>query len=263
VLTIDNGQGKTASESVVIDVREDLPVSDISVEYKDGGNGNSSDNMINPHLRIANNGSSAIAYQDLSIRYWFTSEDTNSLNFWCDWAQLGTSNVTGVFGEANGMDYLEVSFGTAAGNIGSAGNSGDIQTRFAKTNWSPFDETNDYSYNGTITSYTATDKVTLYLNGTLVWGVEPAANFRNQPENAISKIVVTPNPVVDNLILRNTSSLRDATIKITNLSGRVFYTKQVQENTKSISLDFNELQAGVYFVQIIQNENITVRQVVK
>jgi cellulose 1,4-beta-cellobiosidase len=42
-----------------------------------------------------------------------------------------------------------------------------------KTDWSNFDESNDYSYDPTKTSYQDWNKVTLYKGGTLVWGIEP------------------------------------------------------------------------------------------
>jgi hypothetical protein len=46
-------------------------------------------------------------------------------------------------------------------------------TRMNKSDWQNFNEANDYSYDGTKTSFADWNKVTLYRNGTLVWGVEP------------------------------------------------------------------------------------------
>jgi cellulose 1,4-beta-cellobiosidase len=43
----------------------------------------------------------------------------------------------------------------------------------SKADWSNFNEANDYSYDPTKTAYANWDRVTLYRNGTLVWGVEP------------------------------------------------------------------------------------------
>jgi hypothetical protein len=69
--------------------------------------------------------------------------------------------------------YLEVSFTAAAGSLAAGASSGDIQTRFNKNDWSAFNETNDYSY-GTNTAYADTTKVTVLVNGQLVWGTPPA-----------------------------------------------------------------------------------------
>lgn len=263
-LQVDNGLGGVDTDTITIQVQDVLPVSDISVEYRDGGNGNSSDNMINPHLKIVNDGNTAVAYSDLTIRYWFTSEENKDLNFWCDWAQLGTSNVKGVFGEANGVDYLEISFDATAGTIAGLTNSGDIQTRFAKANWSGFDETNDYSYDSSKTSYTTHDKITLYRSGGLIWGAEPVAPFKSQQiENTALKVTVSPNPVVNDLTLNTNSSLKHASVKVTDFSGKIFYEKQVQNDTDMVKLDFTQLQSGIYFVQIRQGQNMTVKQVIK
>ena len=69
--------------------------------------------------------------------------------------------------------YLEVGFGSGAGSLAAGASTGDIQNRFNKTDWSNFDETNDYSY-GTNTSYADATKVTVYVNGTLAHGTEPS-----------------------------------------------------------------------------------------
>jgi hypothetical protein len=69
--------------------------------------------------------------------------------------------------------YLEVGFTAGAGTLGAGANIGDAQLRLNKTDWSNFTESNDYSWSGTQTSYADSTKVTVYVNGTLVWGTEP------------------------------------------------------------------------------------------
>ncbi len=41
------------------------------------------------------------------------------------------------------------------------------------TGYPDFNQANDYSFNPADTSFTDSTTVTLYLNGTLVWGTEP------------------------------------------------------------------------------------------
>jgi hypothetical protein len=48
-----------------------------------------------------------------------------------------------------------------------------MQLRLNKTDWSNFTETDDYS-RGTNTTYADTTKITVYVNGQLVWGTEPS-----------------------------------------------------------------------------------------
>jgi len=238
-------------------------LSDLVVAYRDGGNGSATDNMINPHLRLVNNGTQAVAYSNLTIRYWFTSEENNTLNFWCDWAQLGTGFVNGTFGTANGMDYLEISLDAGAGSLDAGQNSGPLQTRFAKANWSPFNETDDYSYNATSTSFSPNDKITLYVNGSLVWGIEPTVGLAKASQVEKAKIMASPNPVIHELTLNAKTSLKNATVQIIDFSGRVFFTKEIKKDTKVTKLDFNPFQSGTYLIQIQQGNNVTVKQVIK
>ena len=98
------------------------------------------------------------------------------MNSWIDWAQIGGSNVLRTFVSASGtnMDmYVELSFTAGAGSIAAGGQSGEIQLRMSKDDWSNFNESKDYSLDPTKTSYADWNKVTLYQNGTLVWGTEP------------------------------------------------------------------------------------------
>ncbi|MDC0740719.1 hypothetical protein [Polyangium mundeleinium] len=69
--------------------------------------------------------------------------------------------------------YAEVGFTAAAGSVPAGGQSGEIQLRFNKDNWSNYNEANDYSCDPTKTSFANYAKVTLYRNGALVWGTEP------------------------------------------------------------------------------------------
>ncbi|MGB8981653.1 MAG: cellulose binding domain-containing protein, partial [Anaerolineales bacterium] len=112
--------------------------------------------------------------------YWFTREGTAGQNFFCDWSAIsgGCSNLSGAFvalspARTGANFYLEISFTSAAGSIAAGGQSGEIQARFAKADWSNYTETGDYSFDLTKTSFTDWDHVTLYRNGVLVWGIEP------------------------------------------------------------------------------------------
>jgi hypothetical protein len=149
------------------------------VQYR-AADTNAGDNQIKPHFNIVNAGTSSVPLSELKIRYWFTREGTQNQNFWCDWSAIpgSCSNVSGAFVQVNpartGANfYLEVSFAAAAGSLAAGGQSGDIQARFAKTDWSNYTETGDYSFDPTKISFADWTHVTLYRNGVLVWGTEP------------------------------------------------------------------------------------------
>ena len=121
-----------------------------------------STNTINGTLKITNTGSAEIYLSDLKIRYYFTRDSGNyQLNFFCDYASINSSispyyrsitgNVTGKFvtmskSVESAGSYLEISFDGGAGTL-AVGNKFDINFRFAKADWSNFDQSNDYSFN--------------------------------------------------------------------------------------------------------------------
>ena len=82
---------------------------------------------------------------------------------------------------ANADHYLELTFSAAAGTLAPYADTGDIQARINKTDWSNYTQTNDYSFDATKTAYADWNKVTLYYNGALVWGAEPGGAPVNTP----------------------------------------------------------------------------------
>ncbi len=139
-------------------------------------NSNATDNQIYATFNIKNTGASAVNLSDVKLRYYFTKDGNANLNFYKDYAQIGASNVNGTIVSTTGTNadtYLELSFSAAAGSIAPGGQTGDIQIRIAKSDWSNFNENNDYSFDGTKTAFADWNKVTLYHNNTLVWGIEP------------------------------------------------------------------------------------------
>lgn len=145
-----------------------VPEGDLIVEYL-AADTNPYDNQIKPHFNIVNRGSTAVNLSDLKLRYYFSKDGGQAMNAWIDWAQIGSSHIQSSFTD----EYVELSFTSQAGRISPNGESGPIQLRMSKNDWSNFDETNDYSFNPSITSFAPWERVTLYLNGQLVWGIEP------------------------------------------------------------------------------------------
>ncbi|GFN30087.1 cellulase family glycosylhydrolase [Paenibacillus xylaniclasticus] len=154
------------------------PTGNLVVQYK-VNNANANDNMAYATFNIKNTGTTAVNLSNLKLRYYLTKDSSNAgLSFWTDYAQIGTSTVSGTFysispAKTKADTYLELSFSSAAGSIPAGGQTGDIQIRIAKTDWSNLDESNDYSFDGTKSAFADWDKVTLYQSGTLVWGIEP------------------------------------------------------------------------------------------
>jgi hypothetical protein len=134
-------------------------------------------------IQLINNGTTAIPLSQLTVKYWYTYDTTPIVtqNPACTYA-LGTSCANTTI--STGTDFVAVSpaktnadfyftfgFTTAAGNL-AAGATAELGPGFNKNDFSNYTQTNDYSYNSS-TTFATTTKVTVYLGGALVYGVEP------------------------------------------------------------------------------------------
>ena len=149
----------------------------LKAQYK-VNDGSATDNQIKPGLRVVNTGSTRLALSDITLRYWYTADGAQSQRYSCDYAVVGCSNITGTFGTpaypASTADrYLEIGFKSTAGSLAPGASSGEIQSRINKSDWSSYNEANDYSYGASQTSFADWSKVTVYYKGALVWGTEP------------------------------------------------------------------------------------------
>lgn len=161
-------QNNSSSGTFTVDNIKLIGLPAISLKYR-AADTKASDNHIKPHLDIENKGPDSVSLSDLTIRYWYTADGDKEQALHCDYALVGCSRIKGSFGS----DYVEIGFQPEAGTIAPGGQSGEIQLRFNKTDWSNYDETNDYSYDGTKKSYSEWNRITVYHKGVLVWGKEP------------------------------------------------------------------------------------------
>lgn len=150
----------------------------LSVEYECGDTSPMSQNP-KPYLQIVNNGSAAVDLSTLTIRYFYTKDGSPATDqsFDCDYAQIGCTAISATFGAwtgTNADEYLEISFQAGAGTLGPGAGTGPIQARFHPTDYAiTFNQSNDYSFDPTKTTFGMSTNVTLYQSGALVWGTEP------------------------------------------------------------------------------------------
>ena len=145
------------------------------------GNTSSSTNSIYPRFKVTNTSSNSINLADLKLRYYYTIDQEQPQKFWCDNAGITSNNtytdvtsiVTGNFAKlaipsANADYYLEVGFNSGTLESGA---SIEVQTRFAKNDWSNFNQSNDYSFCSS-SVYTEWNSISAFLSGTMVFGTQ-------------------------------------------------------------------------------------------
>jgi hypothetical protein len=135
-------------------------------------------------LRIVNDTNADLPLKELKLRYWFADTSGKSRNYWCDYAVIGQQNIAAQFvalpkpiGGATG--YLELSF--KDGDAKAGANSGDIQCRFAHEDWTPLDQSKDFSFDAAAAQWADQPTITLYRNDKLLWGREPGAAAKPMP----------------------------------------------------------------------------------
>jgi hypothetical protein len=148
--------------------------------------GTSNQDFVYFNIRLINNGTTGIPLSQMTVKYWYTWDvsadagtqpnETAACTETLGAAPGNCGNVTMTFATVSpalpGADhYFQLGFTAAAGSL-AAGATAEIGPGFNKNDFSQFTQTNDYSYNSS-TTFTTTTTVTVYLNGALVYGVEP------------------------------------------------------------------------------------------
>ena len=129
-------------------------------------------------MQVKNTGVTALDLTRVKLRYWYSDEPDRVYQFACDYAKLGSANVTGAFVRLNGASaqanaYFEMGFAADAGKLNAGASTGDIKLRLYRSDYTPVNQSDDYSFNPELLTSGPNPKVTAYIDGRLVYGVEP------------------------------------------------------------------------------------------
>jgi hypothetical protein len=137
-------------------------------------------------LNVTNEGSFSFELSDLSLRYWYTADPGKQQELDCDVASLGCTNIVTSADtpgpkfvavmppkpEAN--EYVEIAFKAGAFALDPLLETGQIQLRLHNKDFSPIVQTDDFSYDcSAMGAAVESMKITAYIDGVLIWGVEP------------------------------------------------------------------------------------------
>jgi hypothetical protein len=175
---------------------------------------------IMPRIKVTNTGGRAIPLRDLTLRYFYTIDSEIKQVFNCDYCGIDGDNVTskvkGTFVKMNVPKddadyYLQISFDSS--QTLNPRQSMEIHARINKMNWSNYRQNNDYSFIQTASNYQVSQSVTAYLDGSLLWGREPATD----DEERVLAPVLTPSAGVypTPQVVTITSATNDAVIYYT------------------------------------------------
>lgn len=126
-------------------------------------------------FRMYNTGNDIIDLKDVKVRYYFKEElSVDEMNWAVYFYSLGAEeDVQCKFydlpGKTEANKYIEITFETGTLHPKDVMY---ITGEFYQNNWGRFEQRDDYSYNSA-DSYADWKKMTAYISGKLVWGIEP------------------------------------------------------------------------------------------
>lgn len=134
-------------------------------------------NNISFFFQIYNDGPTPVDLSRMEVRYWFNAANLRGRTQIAevDWSTIDKGQIHTEFvpvGSGTGDYFLRITFGQGSGSIEPYTPSGPVLMRFHKSDWSNYAQSNDYSF-GSLTETREWDRITLYLDGNLVWGQEP------------------------------------------------------------------------------------------
>lgn len=225
----------------------------LSVLYRDQDYGNTQNNIIKPYLELTNAGGGAIPYGELTVRYWFTSEgNAPPTKLALYYAQLGAVNLKYVALSQPRQDafgYVEYSF-PGGGSLAGGGNSGPIENGIQKTDGSPFNESNDYSYQANYANYTPNGHITAYRNGVIVWGQEPTVVTSQTAVQVYSATMDNPtaSQIKTRVELRNTGNVP---LPVSGLKLRYYFTSD-NNQLANVYVDYADIGAANFQARVVQ-----------
>lgn len=139
--------------------------------------------FVNSRIQIINTGEEDINLSNVKARYYFNKDsnadlkaavytyskgDLKDKNYF---VQESTTEVKVGFKEISGFDmYMEIGF---TSGVIKKGQYAYVNIAFNKTDWSAFEQSDDYSYMAKGDHFQDCERITAYISDSLVWGIEP------------------------------------------------------------------------------------------
>ncbi|AUD03676.1 cellulose binding domain-containing protein [Spirosoma pollinicola] len=195
--------------------------------------------QITTRIDLRNEGNTPIPVQDLSIRYWFTSDNGQLAQVHVDYADIGAANVQArvvplaqaVPGADSYVELKPVSNATLA----PMSSLGAIDFRLMRSDNGLLDQRNDYSYAANYGTVGLNSHVGVYLKGVLVYGSSPEGTSGRVA--AVDELLPTlqlrvlGNPVVGSQAEMEISGAagQSVTLRLLDLQGRSLHEQRIEQ----------------------------------
>lgn len=99
------------------------------------------------------------------------------------------------------------------------------------------------------------EKLVYYNTSKGIWGTPLDMPINVNKVSYLKKIKLFPNPVIDYLKVEfnNNQNLK---IKILDITGKIVYTCLINKIDNNIIIDFSKMSSGIYFIQLINSDEI-------
>jgi cellulose 1,4-beta-cellobiosidase len=125
--------------------------------------------MIKPFINIINESETPYDLKDITVRYFYTKEGEAFERYQVEYAVVGSSYVKVAFEQG----FFDISFPDINMSIPPlGGETGIIQIKINKQDWSNYDQRDDYSFNPTFSELREFSRIALYYQGMKIWGNE-------------------------------------------------------------------------------------------
>ena len=222
----------------------------------------------------------------LTVRYWFTADGCQPLFYMLDYAKMESLGVSSRFVTLPtplpaADTHLELGF-TAADSLYPLSSTGNLLQRIRKSDWSPFNQLNDFSYLNS-TALSGNMKMTAYVKGALVYVTEPAATSgiftpmmqkitsrltfeQAKPAHSLN-VTALGNPVRGNTveILINGAQSKRVTVTLADALGKVVSERQVAKTIagKRISMPVGDAATQLLYIRISTDRKVKTVSVLK
>ena len=80
-----------------------------------------------------------------------------------------------------------------------------------------------------------------------------------------ARFFIFPNPSISGIftILNNGEVLRNCTLTVYSMEGRLIHSQLISNYDKWLQVDLSSQKAGTFFVKIISGENIMINSIIK